>query len=101
MSAHDIPRVEPVFFYSDDCAWCQPTLIKILPIFSKLKIRLTIRKPTVAELRTPGFKFPALLMPDEVFNLSNTVLMVGSSIPEQLESVLDQCKKIDSATINT
>lgn len=55
----------------------------------------------MSELRTPGFKFPALLMPAEAFDLPQTILMVGSDIPQQLESVLVQTKKIAEPTITT
>lgn len=101
MTPRDVPRVEPIFFYSDNCPLCEPTLVKLIPLFTKLNVRLTIRKPTLSELRTPGFKFPALLMPAEAFDLPQTILMVGSDIPQQLESVLVQTKKIAEPTITT
>lgn len=101
MTPRDVPRVEPIFFYADNCPLCEPTLVKLIPVFARLNMRLIIRKPTLSELKTPGFKFPALLMPAEAFNLPQTLLMVGAEIPKQLEAVLEQAKKIAEPTITT
>lgn len=89
----EIPRAEPVFFYADTCPLCSPTLATILPIFEAADTRLTIRKPTTAELATPGFKFPALLVPQGVLGFDSTVLMVGQAMAHQIELMQAEAKK--------
>lgn len=86
------PKVEPTFFYSDNCPHCMPVLSALVPLFAELDIRLIIRKPNVAELRTPGFKFPALFIPTGFFNLDQPVLIVGSGIVEQVNNLVEKTK---------
>lgn len=89
----EIPRAEPVFFYADTCPLCAPTLATVLPIFEAADTRLIIRKPTTAELATPGFKFPALLVPKGVLGFNSTVLMVGRAMAHQIAILREEAKK--------
>lgn len=77
-------RQGPVFFYADGCPRCGPTLREIAPLFAASDCQLYVRKPTPAELSTPGFGFPALLVPRGCLGFSDTALLVGDRLGEAL-----------------
>jgi len=86
------PRVEPTFFYSDNCPHCMPALSALVPLFADMDIRLIIRKPNVAELKTPGFRFPALFIPAGFLGLDQPTLIVGAGIVEQVNKLIEKTK---------
>jgi len=88
-------RKDPIFFYADNCPRCAPELRKVIPILDRENKRLIIRKPSLIETSTPGFAYPALLIPAGFLNVSDTVLMVGSGIADALEHLILQIKKIE------
>lgn len=84
------PKLEPTFFYADNCPICMPTLSALVPMFARLNIRLIIRKPNEAEMNTPGFRFPALLIPPGFLGLDSPTLIVGSGIVEQVNNLVEK-----------
>lgn len=88
-------RKDPIFFYADTCPRCAPELHKVVSLLNRENRRLIIRKPSLIETATPGFAYPALLIPAGFMNVSDTVLMVGAGIADALEHLILQIKKID------
>lgn len=76
------------FFYADDCPYCEPTLLAVADVLEGSGTRLYVRKPTQAELRTPGFAFPAAVVPVGVFGVRKTTLVTGTGIPDALRELL-------------
>jgi hypothetical protein len=83
------PRVfiRPVFFYSDDCPRCIPTLKKVLDKLSCRNISMLIKKPTPQELSNPGFAFPALYIPPMLLGNKSGMLLVGEGIADHLDTL--------------
>lgn len=77
------------FFYADDCVRCEPTLLKVLPLFAEHDLQVVVRKPTREEQATPGFGFPALFLPIGYFGLKQGHLLVGEGLVEAFQRVLD------------
>lgn len=91
----DHPRAHvPTFLYSDTCPLCEPTLIAVLPIFERLKQRLIIRKPTLAEMSVPGFSYPALVLPRGFHGIPHHAVLIGTGIAQAIRDVLESEKRL-------
>jgi hypothetical protein len=75
---------DSIFFYADSCPLCEPTVAEIAPWYAERRLSLVVRKPTLGELRTPGFSYPALLLPPGFGKLKTNTLLVGSGIYKTL-----------------
>ena len=81
---YDVPYV--TFFYSPFCRACEEVLPRVVEEVQRARTMVIARTPNLAEKhQLPAV--PALLIPKGVMGQEQPVLMIGSKIPEWLESL--------------
>lgn len=80
---------KPTLFFAPSCDFCHEVVDEIGPLFAARNVELLVRMPSLRE-RVEITQVPALFIPVGFFGLTKPHLLVGSSIPQWILSLITQ-----------